>query len=71
MVTKENLKECVLSLSESINNNIDMYYISPIIEPFYSNQDLGWGTMHIRFTVNQGKITPCTIYKEQEVNMMK
>lgn len=36
MVTKENLKECVLSLSESINNNIDMYYIFPIIEPFYS-----------------------------------
>ncbi len=63
-VTKDILKECVLSLSEQTNDNIDMYYISPIIEPFYSNQDIGWGTMHIRFTVNQNKIAPCTIFKQ-------
>lgn len=64
MVTKDILKECLFSISESTNNNIDMYYVSPIIEPFYSNQDLGWGSIHIRFTIKQNKIAPCTVFKE-------
>jgi len=62
-VTKDKLKECALSLSDGTNNDIEMYYLTPIIEPFYSGREIGWGTMAVCFSVKGGQITVCDLFK--------
>lgn len=66
LVTKDKLKQCVLSVSSKTNDNITMYYASSIVEPFNSPdvEEYGWGGIDIRFTVRENTIYPCELFKE-------
>jgi len=66
LVTKEKIRECAFSITKETNNNISMYYVSPIIEPFYTKEleGYGWGGFDIRFTVKNNNIYPCEMFSE-------
>lgn len=63
-VTKDALKECIFSISDETNDSIDLYFVSPIVEPFYTMQEEGWGILSCRFTVDSGKICACSLFEE-------
>lgn len=63
-VSKSELKNTLLSFSDGLNKNIDMYYVIPVLDEYasYINR------VTIRFCINQGKIVPCEVSKK---NMLK
>lgn len=67
MVTKQSLQECLLSLSDELNEAIEMYMVNPKIEPF-CDKEYEWGTMHIRFTIQNQIISPCELFAQNITN---
>lgn len=63
--SKDRIKQTVISFSDSLNDSIDMYMISPFIEEMPSET---YGTIFIRFCVKDNKILPCKLFEE---NMKK
>lgn len=58
--TKEMIENTVLSFSSSLDQAIDMFLIIPQCDEIDSDV---YGNMLIRFCVDNGKITPCTLFK--------
>lgn len=58
-ITKEKIRNCVISVSSETNDKIGMYYIRPEIKPFTDGSE--YGLMDIRFTVKNSQILPCDI----------
>lgn len=59
--SKIKTKETVLSFSDSLNDAIDMYMVSPYIEEIPADT---YGMIYIRFCIKNGKISPCNLFKE-------
>lgn len=62
-VSKEKMKDCVLSLSEDTTASIIMVALNPKIDPFYQMRD-EWGEFTVRFTIQNQTITPCRIFAD-------
>jgi hypothetical protein len=63
--SKDKIKETVLSFSDSLNDSIEMYMVSPYIEEVPADI---YGATYIRFRIENGNIAPCELFKE---NMAK
>lgn len=59
--SKDKIKQVVLSFSDSLNDSIDMYMITPHIEEIPAET---YGTTFIRFCVKDSKISPCKLFEE-------
>ena len=62
-VTKAELECCLLSLSENFNDAVKMYIVEPVIEPFHNKADY-WGSLCVRFTIQNHTISPCAVFQE-------
>ena len=70
-VTKQKLKECIFSISDSTNSSMKMYVASPIIEPFYSKQndpDQPWNAIMMYFVAENGRIKHSASFEENLKN---
>ncbi|MCM1228261.1 MAG: hypothetical protein NC320_12735 [Clostridium sp.] len=57
---KKTLRDTVLSFSDTLNENIDMYLVQP-----YSDEVTEMdGGVDVRFTIKNGDFAPCEIFKE-------
>lgn len=66
-ITKDKVKECVFSISDTTNNAINMYLVFPVIEPFYSRQydeTSPWNKINLYFTAENSCIKPSTRFEE-------
>ena len=70
-VTKQKLKNCIFSISDSTNNAMKMYVASPVIEPFYSRQtdpNQPWNAIMMYFVAENGKIKHSARFEENLIN---
>lgn len=59
-VSKIELKNAVLSFSDTLNESIDMYLVEPICDEFI---DTGFNRIAIRFSIKNGDILPCDVFE--------
>ncbi len=63
-VTKEKIKDCVFSVSDKTNDALKMYLVFPIVEEFYSRQDVDWNRLMNRFVVKNNTIRPSEYFAQ-------
>lgn len=63
-VTKEKIKDCVFSVSDKTNDALKMYLVFPVIEEFYSRQDIDWNRLMNRFVVKNNTIRPSEYFAQ-------
>ncbi len=59
-VSKKELKNVVLSFSDTLNESIDMYLVEPLCDEF---MDTGFNRIVIRFSIKDGNIMPCDVFE--------
>lgn len=59
-VSKKELKNAVLSFTDTLNESIDMYLVEPLCDEF---MDTGFNRIVIRFSIKDRNIMPCDVFE--------